>query len=155
MSQSRDHKSEAKIKLINYHYMNHLRKLLTISLLGVIIFVGIAATHPPEPPKPTNLKVLPKNISHEDLDKVMDGFKAALGVKCSFCHAPSKDTAVHHPDFASDDKPEKNIARHMMRMTAKINKKYFSFNKDEKGEVQPAISCITCHRGNTHPEERR
>ncbi len=37
----------------------------------------------------------------------MDGFKAALGVKCSFCHAPSKDTAQKWPDFASDEKPEK------------------------------------------------
>ncbi|MEJ0082894.1 MAG: c-type cytochrome [Puia sp.] len=55
----------------------------------------------------------------------MDHFKAALGVKCSFCHAPSKDTAQKWPDFASDDKPEKLIARKMMKMTSKINKKFF------------------------------
>lgn len=133
--------------------MNNVKKLTAgLAFIAFIVF-GIAATTPPPDEHPNkNLKVLPKNISHEDLDKVMDGFKAALGVKCNFCHAPSKDTADHHLDFASDDKPEKNIARHMMKMTAKINKKYFSFNKDEKGETIPAISCITCHRGNPHPD---
>ena len=78
------------------------RKSLVIMLVGLFIFLGIAATKPTED-KPTeehkykNLKVLPKNISKEDLDKVMDGFKTALGVKCSFCHAPSKDTAQKWP----------------------------------------------------------
>ncbi|HLK30853.1 MAG TPA: c-type cytochrome [Puia sp.] len=132
--------------------MTNIKKISTALALVTIVIIGIAATKPPEEHKFKNLKVLPKDISDEDLDKVMDNFKAALGVKCNFCHAPSKDTTNHHPDFASDDKPEKDIARHMMRMTAKINKKYFSFNKDEKGETQPAISCMTCHRGNPHPE---
>ena len=133
--------------------MNNVKKLTAAFAFVAFIVFGIAATTPPPDEHPhKNLKILPKTISHEDLDKVMDGFKAALGVKCNFCHAPSKDTADHHLDFASDDKPEKNIARHMMKMTAKINKKYFSFNKDEKGETIPAISCITCHRGNPHPD---
>jgi Photosynthetic reaction centre cytochrome C subunit len=138
----------------NDNDMNIHFKKLTVALAFIIFIVaGIAATNPPDE-HAKNLKVLPKNISHEDLDKIMDGFKAALGVKCNFCHAPFKDTTNHHLDFASDDKPEKNIARHMMRMTTKINKKFFSFNKDEKGETIPAVSCITCHRGDPHPEEK-
>ena len=84
----------------------------------------------------------------------MDGWKAALGVKCNFCHARSKDSTSKHLDFASDEKPEKDMARHMYRMTAKINKKYFSADKDEKGNMIPAISCMTCHRGNPHPEAK-
>jgi len=91
----------------------------------------------------------------EDLDKVMDHFKTALGVKCSFCHAPSKDTAQKWPDFASDEKPEKQIARSMMKMTAKINKKFFKDNKNEQGVTVPAIQCMTCHRGSPHPEEHK
>jgi hypothetical protein len=135
--------------------MKHYKKILTGIVLIAFIAAGIAATTPPQDEHPhKNLKILPKNISHEDLDKVMDGFKAALGVKCNFCHAPSADTASHHLDFASDEKPEKNIARKMMKMTAKINKKYFSFNKDDKGLTVPAISCVTCHRGDPHPEEK-
>ena len=129
------------------------RKILAAIILTGFIAFGIAATTPPDD-KHKNLKVLPKDISHEDLDKVMDQFKEALGVKCNFCHAPDADSTSHHLDFASDAKPEKDIARHMMKMTAKINKKYFSFNKDESGKTIPAISCITCHRGNPHPGEK-
>ncbi|MBS1915030.1 MAG: c-type cytochrome [Bacteroidetes bacterium] len=134
--------------------MNHFKKTAVAIAFGIFIIGGIAATRPTDEHPHRNLKVLPKDISHEDLDKVMDQFKEALGVKCNFCHAPSKDSTNHHLDFASDEKPEKDIARHMMRMTAKINKKYFSFNKDDKGENVPAISCITCHRGNPHPEAK-
>jgi hypothetical protein len=131
--------------------MIRTQKALVFFLVSLFIIVGIAATKPPEEHKYKNLKILPKNISKADLDKVMDGFKAALGVKCSFCHAPSKDSTVHFPDFASDDKPEKNIARKMMKMTAKINKKYFSYNKNEQGEMLQSVECMTCHHGKEHP----
>jgi hypothetical protein len=131
--------------------MQH-KKLITLTALFALMIVGMAAVNPPDD-GPKNLKVLPKNISHEDLDKVMDSWKAALGVKCNFCHAPSADTANHHLDFASDAKPEKNIARHMYKMTGKINKKYFSFAKDDKGASIAVISCVTCHRGSPHPDE--
>jgi hypothetical protein len=128
------------------------RKFVVITALFGLMVIGMAATRPQED-GPKNLKVLPKNISHDDLEKVMDSWKAALGVKCNFCHAPSADSTSHHLDFASDAKPEKNIARHMYKMTGRINKKYFSFDKDDKGAMIPAISCITCHRGSPHPDE--
>jgi hypothetical protein len=127
------------------------KKLFVVVLVGLFLMAGIAATKPPEEHKFTNLKILPKDISMKDLDKVMDSFKAALGVKCSFCHAPSKDSTNHMPDFASDEKPEKNIARKMMKMTSKINKKYFSYNKDEQGHSIPTVECMTCHHGKEHP----
>jgi hypothetical protein len=133
--------------------MLHYKKIAIVSALIVFMVVGMAATRPQDDKPKRNLKILPKDISKDDLDKVMDTWKAALGVKCGFCHAPSKDSTSRRLDFASDDKPEKNIARHMFKMTAKINKKYFSFDKDDKGESVPAISCITCHRGSPHPDE--
>ena len=133
--------------------MLHYKKIIVALILGSFMIVGMAATSPLENKPKRNLKVLPKDISDDDLDKVMDGWKAALGVHCNFCHARSSDSTSKHLDYASDEKPEKNMARSMFRMTAKINKKYFSFNKDDKGTVIPAISCITCHRGNPHPEE--
>ncbi len=83
----------------------------------------------------------------KDLDQVMDSFKAALGVKCSFCHAPSKYSTIHMPDCSIDEKPEKNIAWKMMKMTSKINKKYFSYNKGEQGQSIPTVECMTCHHG--------
>jgi hypothetical protein len=134
--------------------MNHFKKTVVAIAFGIFVIGGIAATRPTDEHQHKNLKVLPKDISDEDLDKVMDSWKAALGVKCNFCHAPSKDSTNHHLDFPSDEKPEKNIARHMFKMTGKINKKYFNFEKDEKGDPIPVISCVTCHRGNPHPESK-
>jgi hypothetical protein len=132
--------------------MLHYKKFAAVIAIFALTFIGMAATRPPED-GPKNLKVLPKNISHEDLDKVMDSWKTALGVKCGFCHAPSADSTSHHLDFASDAKPEKNIARKMYKMTGRINKKFFSENKDDKGAMIPTISCVTCHRGSPHPDE--
>ena len=133
--------------------MLHYKKIAVVVGLFTLMVTGMAAIRPQDDKPKRNLKVLPKDISHDDLEKVMDNWKAALGVKCGFCHAPSADSTSHRLDFASDAKPEKNIARHMFAMTKKINKKYFSFNKDDKGTVIPAVSCITCHSGSPHPDE--
>ncbi|WP_118196216.1 c-type cytochrome [Albibacterium indicum] len=128
----------------------------TLTLLAIIsLGIGLSAFMPKEGQPATqeyrakNLKVLPKDISKEELDDVMDGFKVALGVKCGHCHAPRKDDASKL-DFASDDKIEKEIARKMMKMTAKINKKYFH-RVDEEG-IMANISCMTCHNGKVSPE---
>ena len=88
--------------------MTRFKKLLVT--LGFISFIlmGIAGTTPPVKRHFKNLKVLRKNISREELDSVMNSFKAALGVKCDFCHAPSKDISDQKHDFASDEKQEKN-----------------------------------------------
>jgi len=138
----------------------HGKKIVVGLSLTALMILGMAATRPAPAEKPQadrkfkNLKVLPKDISDEELGKVMHDWSKALGVNCGFCHAPSSDSTSHHPDFASDAKPEKNIARQMFKMTAKINKKYFHFEKDEQGNGTPAITCITCHRGNAHPEQK-
>ncbi|MBB2148012.1 c-type cytochrome [Pedobacter gandavensis] len=123
------------------------RKIITFSLLlGAVVM--LSAFMQQEEPKAKNLKVLPKNISHDDLDKVMDGFKLALGVKCNFCHAPRKDDPKKL-DFASDENPKKEIARNMIRMTNKINKKYFH-EKNKEGKLTN-ISCVSCHNGKEEP----
>ena len=128
------------------------RTIIVIASMGLLVTTGVAFTAPPDDNNGyKNLKILPKDISKEDLGKVMHGFNDALGVKCGFCHAPSKDTAVHHPDFASDEKPEKEIARSMMKMTLKINKKFFSVKHPSLTE-QMEVSCVTCHHGEAHPE---
>ncbi len=99
-----------------------------------------------------NLKVLPKNISHDDLEKVMDEWKGALGVRCNFCHAASADNP-RKMDWASDTKPEKEMARQMYTMNNKINKKYFHSKKGENGMMASiAVNCNTCHHGEAHPE---
>ncbi|HEX5023958.1 MAG TPA: c-type cytochrome [Agriterribacter sp.] len=131
----------------------HKNKFLVGSSLLLIFMAGIAATTvDAKDPKP-NLKVLPKNISHEQLEKIMKGFNVSLGVKCNHCHAQSK-TNEKKLDFSSDEKPEKDVARSMIRMTAKLNKKYFDYNKDGGGDNALAVSCITCHNGKAHPESK-
>jgi cytochrome c553 len=128
------------------------KKFIIVAALFASMVVGVAATNPPED-GPKNLKVLPKNTSGEELHKIMDEWKTALGVKCNFCHAPAADTTSHHLDFASDAKPEKDIARHMYKMAGKINKKFFKEAKDDKGNSIAVVTCMTCHHGNPHPDE--
>lgn len=121
---------------------------VTLSLLMAVLLCSLSL--PQEEKKPVNLKVLPKNISHEELDKIMHGYKQALGVKCNFCHAASK-TDPKKLDFASDEKEEKETARDMMRMTKRINKKFFKGGTDEKGQPMMTVTCYTCHHGNEEP----
>ena len=111
-----------------------LRKFTVSIACFAFILLGVAATRPADDPPNKNLKILPKNISHDDLDKVMDGFKAALGVKCNFCHAPYKDSATRHLNFASDEKPEKNTARKMMRIIV------FTRSDDDANQLALAYS---------------
>lgn len=99
-------------------------------------------------PRPSNLKVLPKDITHEQLDATMKAFNQALGVKCGYCHAPNKN-GEKGLDFASDENPKKNVARYMMKMTKKINKKYFKDYKKDGDLMQ--IGCGTCHNGQASP----
>nr|WP_199077832.1 c-type cytochrome [Pedobacter sp. ASV19] len=128
------------------------KKTITLSiLLGTVVMLSAFMPKLQQERKATNLKVLPKDISHEELDKIMDGWKVALGVKCNFCHAAKKDDPKRL-DFASDEKPEKEIARNMVRMTAKINSKYFHVKDKKDGKAMLAVSCITCHNGKEHPE---
>lgn len=132
-------------------FKTHRKKLLvTLAMVGCVA-VSVAAYTPDakEQPRKRNLKVLPENISKDSLHDVMEGFNDALGVKCNFCHAPRKDDATKL-DFGSDDKPEKDIARSMMRMTADINGKYFNFNSSTRPDTIRAVSCMTCHKGNAH-----
>lgn len=129
------------------------KKISVVLFLAAAVVVSIAASAPPQDQPKRNLKVLPKNISHEELDAVMDNFKDALGVKCNFCHAQSK-TDPKKMDFASDEKGEKEITRNMMRMTGKINKKFFKFKAGEQKDVLPPVTCKTCHNGKPHPENK-
>ena len=131
--------------------MRYNKKMAVIIGSIVFVIIGIAASNPPEE-KYKNLKVLPKKITSETLDKVMDEFKKSLGVGCEFCHVKSPaDSTVW--DMASDEKPEKSVARKMITMSNKINKDFFKANTkygDESAVLE--VRCITCHHGTPHPE---
>jgi Photosynthetic reaction centre cytochrome C subunit len=102
-------------------------------------------------PKPTNLKVLPKDIAPEELVKIMRGYAGALGVECNFCHVavPGK----RELDFASDAKDDKGIARIMIEMTHTMNEQYMTqVNDPDAMPEDKHITCGTCHRGHQMPE---
>jgi cytochrome c553 len=104
------------------------------------------------PPPPTNLQVLPKNLTGEQVHDIMEAWEGALGAHCNTCHAvdPTRKRPDGRPmlNFADDSRPEKQIARKMFQMTEEINKSYIS-KVDNSGE---AVTCGTCHRGHLGPE---
>jgi photosynthetic reaction center cytochrome c subunit len=99
-------------------------------------------------PNPTNIKALPKDITGEDLIKLMHQYEGDLGVECEFCHARNPETKRN--DFASDANPVKDKARLMIKMTDDLNAKYLVQLSDHKSA--DAVTCGTCHRGMSHPE---
>jgi hypothetical protein len=98
-------------------------------------------------PPPTNLKVLPKDMTSQQVVAIMRGYEKDLGVECESCHA--KDPATGRNNFASDANPMKDRARVMMKMTATINADYLTQLTDPKPENP--VACGTCHRGNFKP----
>jgi cytochrome c553 len=128
------------------------RKFSIILLLAapITIAAGRSASKPPAE-QYVNLKVLPKDISSKDLQKIMvDEFEDGLGVACNFCHSADKTNG--QIDFASDAKPEKEIARQMMKMTLGINKKYFKVKHPMLGNEALTVTCNTCHKGVAFPD---
>ena len=123
--------------------------LLFISVGALYSFVGNGTEKGYEVkanPQFSNLKVLPKDISEDDLMHVMHNFNSSLGVKCTFCHEAGADGKL---DFPSDGNKHKNKAREMMKMTMGINKKYFKTKDPQAFKV----TCYTCHSGKPHPEK--
>ena len=122
------------------------RKITVIISLCLLIMMGQSFTQPAGKQKGTNLKVLPKDISEEELIGLMKEYAKSLGVKCSYCHSRLADDSTHL-DFASDAKNEKIIARKMMTMTDCVNKKYLG----KIDGVFEEITCVTCHMGKVRP----
>ena len=126
------------------------KKMYAVILTMAGTVAAAVAALPPRTHEFKNLKVLPKNTSSKNLSRIMiDDFEDGLGVSCGFCHAEEKDS--HRLDYASDEKPEKQIARLMMRMTLNINKKYFKLKHALIGDSTMVISCVTCHKEQPHP----
>jgi len=95
-----------------------------------------------------NLKVLPPNITHDELISTMRGIARSLGTKCNHCHLANPPGAAEEFDYPNDSKPEKNVARTMLRMVRNINGEYIS-KVNAHGQT---VTCFTCHRGHTVPE---
>jgi hypothetical protein len=89
-----------------------------------------------------NIKVM-KGMPAGRLLAVMNmGYSQSLGVSCTHCHVPG--------EWEKEDKPQKEIAREMSRLTGTIRSELLPriANLESK---PPVINCTTCHRGEIKP----
>lgn len=104
------------------------------------------------PEKFTNLQILPKTSTRDQVVETMRGFASALGVRCNHCHVGSNPETLEGFDFASDAKQTKRIGRAMMRMTQEINERLLP-QMGREPEIK--VQCVTCHHGLAQPETLR
>ena len=103
-------------------------------------------------PAPTNLKVLPKDMSGADVHELMEQWTEELGTDCANCH--TRDAKEIGPNgkpklnYADDSKDEKNTARVMYKMTESINVNFIATVPNSGVPVD----CGTCHRGHNSPD---
>jgi photosynthetic reaction center cytochrome c subunit len=90
----------------------------------------------------TNVLLL-KDTTAAELLKVMDSYGHALSVGCNYCHVPGK--------WDEDTKEEKKTARVMIALVDSVNDNLLSKMPPNRRGDTPKISCVTCHRGSTHP----
>ena len=101
------------------------------------------------PEKPKDLQVLPKDWPGSRLEPVMKGFTRALGVRCPFCHKGVEGQPLSTFDFASNENPNKERAREMMRMLEDVNAHLKKIQPS--GDQRVNMWCDTCHRGRPRP----
>src|SRR5262245_17031506 len=82
-----------------------------------------------------NIQTLKGSMTAGRLMIVMKMFSKSLGVDCNHCHVQG--------EFEKDDKPAKETARRMLRLTGVIAREYYNGSSP--------INCYTCHRGQTQP----
>jgi hypothetical protein len=129
--------------------------LVFAAILAAATFAQTPSGQTPEAriyPAPTNLKVLPKDLTGEQLHAIMEQWSAALGAHCNTCHVEDRNNIGPNGrprlNFADDSKEMKLAARTMFTMTEKINVDYVS-KIDSSGAP---VTCGTCHRGHLGPE---
>jgi len=96
-----------------------------------------------------NIKVIKgkNSVSAEHFLWMMNwGWSAELGVSCSHCHIIGK--------WESDSLDTKDIARGMWNMRVKINDEILPGITGKSYDNDPAVSCITCHRGKPVPDAK-
>jgi len=85
-----------------------------------------------------------RSINAGRLLAVMEiAYSRGLGVTCTHCHTPER--------WEAEDKPQKQIARDMAAMMAKINSPELLRGIKNLKSPTPTINCTTCHRGETKP----
>jgi hypothetical protein len=107
-----------------------------------------------KPEKLTNLKVLPKDTTPDQIMDIMEHFRRSLNMGCLGCHKGQQGKPISSFDFPDDSKENKEIARKMVKLTDDLNTKYADAypEHDDSEKGKPKVTCATCHRGKRHPE---
>jgi hypothetical protein len=100
----------------------------------------------PAAPPITNLQVLPKDMPRAQVITIMRGFDAALQVECGHCHVWTGPNLPTN-DYASDIKPQKKIAREMLKMVMAANQAIGPAVQTNANRKAQDVTCATCHRG--------
>jgi len=127
------------------------RSFKFMTILFALVTMAVAATRAPQG-KYKNLQILPKDISPQKMDSIMESYSKALGIGCSFCHV-AHATIPDSLDYASDKNEMKANARNMMKLTIDINQRYFYYDTTVAPVYLNVVRCQTCHRGDPYPVE--
>lgn len=119
---------------------NHWKIVMLATVITLALTLNLYGQQQAAPPGFKNLKVLPKDITRQQLMGTMQAFNRSLGVTCNHCHADDK---------SSDEKPEKDVARAMMKMMGGIKQNAAEYLP---GDRAAKVNCWTCHRGNAKIE---
>ncbi|MGH9966331.1 MAG: c-type cytochrome [Pyrinomonadaceae bacterium] len=130
------------------------RSLLKVSSIAFLAIVFTSTSRAQQdqwswPEKPKNLQVMNKDWPGSRLSPVMRGFTRALGVRCSYCHTGEEGKSLSTYDFASDQNPNKNRAREMLRMLGSVNDHLKKI--EPSGDKRVNMWCHTCHLGRPRP----
>ena len=127
-----------------------VRLLCLLLLLHAAPRAGAAPLAAQIPDTFVNLQVLPEDIGRDSLLAVMRSFSFATGLRCEGCHVLGPEGAFQGARFDLDEKREKEIARHMLRMVDRINGEMLAALP---GRAAPPlqVECKTCHRGLPRP----
>ncbi len=134
--------------------MNTVRATRLLFICGLVLVqsagVFVSRSHAQVPDKFTNLKVLPKEISKQDLISTMRAFSSALGEHCDYCHVHKDGNPRNDMDWAADDLKAKTTARVMMQMIHTINATEIpKITTAHLDRVE--VRCRTCHHGQARP----
>ena len=108
-------------------------RILTLVAVAACALTVAAVTQSPQEQAPpqrrrsvvpdsfTNLQVLPKDISKNDLMRIMRSFSLTMDKNCSYCHVATDD--LSQADFPADDKETKKKTRELLRFILDTQKK--------------------------------
>ena len=133
----------------NSPFSAHIRSFGILLLLTVMFAPLANAQRWSWPDKLENMQVLPADWTGQRLSPVMRGFSRALGVRCSYCHVGDEGESLATYDFVSDDNPNKDRAREMLRLLGSVNDHLQKI--EPSGDERVNMWCDTCHRGRPKP----